>query len=179
MFKLFFKKYFLSFILFLIIPIVGFVSIKFFEIDKFFYIIVNFFENNELFLILLVLIEIIVFIFNFPTTPFLILNISVFNYIGLLISLVALIGASILIYYFSNLLKSKTNNEKISIYKNKYLSNNLFIKILLSRFVIPFYFHNLLCGIIKIKLRTFLLIVFIVDFTGLFLLVFLNDIILS
>ena len=179
MFKLFSKEYFLSFIFFLIIPIVGFVSIKFFEIDKFFYIIINFFENNELFLILLIIFEIIIFIFNFPTTPFLIFNISVFNYLGLLISILSLISASVLTYYFSNLLKLITNNEKISFYKMKYLSKNLFIKIFLSRFIIPFYFHNLLCGIIKIKLRTFLLIVLIADTIGLFLLAVLKDIILS
>tara|TARA_Y100001958_G_C21136493_1_gene476405 strand:+ start:279 stop:818 length:540 start_codon:yes stop_codon:yes gene_type:complete len=178
MFKLFPKEYFLSFIYFLIIPIVAFVSIKFFEIDKFFFLIINFFENNELFLILLIIFEIIIFIFSFPTTPILILNISVFNYLGLLISLLSLISASVLTYFFSNLLKLKENNKKISFYKQKYLSKNLFIKIFLSRFIIPFYFHNLLCGMIKIKISTFLLIVFTVDSVGLFLLVVLNDIFL-
>jgi uncharacterized membrane protein YdjX (TVP38/TMEM64 family) len=122
---------------------------------------VNFFKPINF--IIYIFIILIFFLTPFPTTIIILFNGFAFKEYGFIISYVIIIISSIILFYFSTKLdeflifKKILNNikDKTKIYN--YTKKNY--SILLSRFVIPFFFHNVCYGLIKIKFIRFILII--------------------
>jgi len=111
----------------------------------------------------------IVFIFlcfltPIPTTLIILLNGYLFNELGFIVSYSVLIITSIILFLLSNKIYAFifSNKKNHSFLKKKFrllkLSQNN-ISIFLSRFIIPFFFHNIYYGLTQIKLRKFILII--------------------
>ena len=99
-----------------------------------------------------------------PTTLIILLNGYLFEDTGFVISYLILIATSTILFLSSskiyNLIFINKNNNFFSKNKFKLLSlsqNNL--SIFISRFLIPFFFHNIYYGLTKIKLRKFIFII--------------------
>jgi len=103
----------------------------------------------------------IFFIFLFfltpiPTTLIILLNGYLFREVGFIISYSILIIASIILFLSSKKIYSFSfSKKKMRILKLS--QNNL--SIFISRFLIPFFFHNIYYGLTKIKLRKFIFII--------------------
>ena len=103
----------------------------------------------------------IFFIFLFfltpiPTTLIILLNGYLFREVGFIISYSILIIASIILFISSKKIYSFSfSKKKMRILKLS--KNNL--SIFISRFLIPFFFHNIYYGLTKIKLRKFIFII--------------------
>lgn len=103
----------------------------------------------------------IFFIFLFfltpiPTTLIILLNGYLFREVGFIISYSILIIASIILFLSSKKIYSFSfSKKKMRILKLS--KNNL--SIFISRFLIPFFFHNIYYGLTKIKLRKFIFII--------------------
>ena len=103
------------------------------------------------------------FLTPFPTTIIILLNGYIFKEYGFIISYIIIMISSAILFYFSTkideflifkkILKYIKNKTKIYNYSNKNYS------ILLTRFVIPFFFHNISYGLIKVKFTKFILII--------------------
>jgi uncharacterized membrane protein YdjX (TVP38/TMEM64 family) len=122
---------------------------------------VNFF--NPINFIIYIFIILIFFLTPFPTTIIILFNGFAFKEYGFIISYVIIMTSSIILFYFSTkldeffifkkILNNIKNKTKIYSYTKKNYS------ILLSRFVIPFFFHNICYGLIKVKFIRFILII--------------------
>ncbi len=116
-------------------------------------------------------IQILYFLFIFlcfltpiPTTLIILLNGYLFKEAGFIISYSIIIIASTIlflssnkIYYFIN-----SNKKKNFFLKNKFKLLKLSqsnLSIFISRFLVPFFFHNIYYGLTKIKLRKFIFII--------------------
>ncbi len=102
-----------------------------------------------------------------PTIIIILLNGFLFKELGFIISYFILISTSIILYFLSN----KINNFYKSGKKIKFLSKKLKlinfsqknISILVSRFLIPFFFHNIYYGLLKITFSRFLFIILLAE----------------
>ncbi len=114
--------------------------------------------------ILYFLIIFLCFLTPIPTTLLILLNGYLFKEAGFIISYSIIIIASTIlflssnkIYYFINL--NKKNNfffkKKFKLLKLSQSNLSIFI----SRFLVPFFFHNIYYGLTKIKLRKFVFII--------------------
>ena len=111
----------------------------------------------------------IFFIFLFfltpiPTTLIILLNGYLFKEAGFIISYLILIIASTILFLLSKKIYSFVlSNKKDNFFSKNRLKllklsqNNL--SIFISRFLIPFFFHNIYYGLTKIKLRKFIFII--------------------
>jgi len=104
------------------------------------------------------------FLTPIPTTLIILLNGYLFEDTGFVISYLILIATSTILFLSSskiyNLIFINKNNNFFS--KNKFKLLNLSqnnLSIFISRFLIPFFFHNIYYGLTKIKLRKFIFII--------------------
>ena len=103
------------------------------------------------------------FVSPLPITFILLLNGFLFKEYGFLISMLQISIGSIILNLFSRKIKNffnidlkliKFNIEKISL--NNY-------SIFISRFFVPYFFHNLYYGLTKTKIKMFVLIIFLAE----------------
>jgi uncharacterized membrane protein YdjX (TVP38/TMEM64 family) len=103
------------------------------------------------------------FLSPLPITFILLLNGFLFKEYGFFISMIQIVLGSIIIKNLSNQLNSilqiDFDLKKIDIRK---LSNNNY-SIFLSRFIVPYFFHNIYYGLTKIDLKRFVFIIFIAE----------------
>ena len=103
------------------------------------------------------------FLTPFPTTIIVLLNGFIFKEYGFIISYIVIVTSSAILFYFSSKIDKfiifkkilEYFKEKTKIYK--YTKNNY--SILLTRFIIPFFFHNVSYGLVKVKFIKFMLII--------------------
>ena len=103
------------------------------------------------------------FLTPFPTTIIVLLNGFIFKEYGFIISFIVIVTSSAILFYFSSKIDKfiifkkilEYFKEKTKIYK--YTKNNY--SILLTRFIIPFFFHNVSYGLVKVKFIKFMLII--------------------
>jgi uncharacterized membrane protein YdjX (TVP38/TMEM64 family) len=140
--------------------------IKFFEIKNY--------KNEYFFYILLFLSSIILFLTPFPATIILIINGYYFGFFGNFVSLFfILFSASILFFLSQSLIKKKVNFlKKYQKYNHLFDKNKLNLLFGL-RFLIPHFFHSLICGLIKINFYKFFIIITLAEIPGIF---FINTI---
>ena len=104
------------------------------------------------------------FLTPIPTTLIILLNGYLFEDTGFVISYLILIATSTILFLSSNKIYNLIfiNNKNNLFSKNKFKLLNLSqnnLSIFISRFLIPFFFHNIYYGLTKIKLRKFIFII--------------------
>ena len=119
------------------------------------------------FLAIYISICLIYFIFPFPVTLVILLNGYLFKDIGFYISFSLILLSSTIIFFSSKFIETffKINIKYFLLKKNikiEKLASNSF-SILISRYIIPFFFHNLYYGLMKIDFKRFLIIIFLAE----------------
>ena len=114
----------------------------------------------------------IFFLIPFPTTIIILLNGFIFKEYGFIISYIIIIISSSLLFYFSTRLDNFLIFKKVINYiENKkkiynYTKNNY--SIFITRFLIPFFLHNICYGLIKVKFIRFILIIALAEIPVIF-----------
>jgi hypothetical protein len=153
-----------SIMILMFLSLLIFFSISYFNFEKYFYILNLHIESKFIYYLYLVFFQIIIFTIGVPPTPILIFNLMLNSVSGFLISLLSLGISSFLIFKLSEFLVTTLNiNNKVKKFNDKILIKNIYFKIFLSRFFIPFYFHNLIFGLSKVKLIYFIFLSLVVD----------------
>ena len=118
---------------------------------------------NPVNFLIYIFITLMFFLTPFPTTIIILLNGFIFKEYGFIISYIIIMTSSAILFYFSSkidefyifkkILKNLKDKTKVYSYTKKNYS------IFLSRFLIPFFFHNISYGLIKVKFIKFILII--------------------
>ena len=121
-------------------------------------------KSQENIKILYILFIFLCFLTPIPTTLIILLNGYLFEDTGFVISYLILIATSTILFLSSNKIYNLIfiNNKNNLFSKNKFKLLNLSqnnLSIFISRFLIPFFFHNIYYGLTKIKLRKFIFII--------------------
>ena len=119
------------------------------------------------FLIVYITICLIYFHFPLPVTLIILLNGYLFKDIGFYISLSLIVLSSTIIFFSAKYIETffKLNIKYFLSKKNikiEKLTKNSF-SILISRYIVPFFFHNLYYGLMKIDFKRFFIIVFLAE----------------
>tara|TARA_B100000161_G_scaffold256755_1_gene220105 strand:- start:43 stop:699 length:657 start_codon:yes stop_codon:yes gene_type:complete len=107
------------------------------------------------------------FLTPLPITPIILLNGFLLKNNGFYLSYLLIFISSSALFVFSKLINEKFNfQKKIQLLSSnfkliKYSKSNFFI--FLSRYLIPYFFHNIFYGLINIKYTKFILIVLIAE----------------
>ena len=159
------KKYLIiSILLIFIITVLFFGIVLYEDIIK---LLISIDKTNYSFLFLYLFICLIYFVLPLPVTLIILMNGYLFKNIGFFISFFLISLSSIFIFSFSKFIVEKFNlnlskyflKKKISLDKITTNSNSVFI----SRYIIPFFFHNLYYGSTSINLKRFFLIIFLAE----------------
>ena len=119
------------------------------------------------FLTVYITICLIYFHFPLPVTLIILLNGYLFKDTGFYISLSLIVLSSTIIFFSAKYIETffKLNIKYFLSKKNikiEKLTSNSF-SILISRYIIPFFFHNLYYGLMKIDFKRFLIIIFLAE----------------
>ena len=151
-----------------IIFILIFISIIF---VSFYFLDYNYFANmliqdqsiNKYYLLFFIFVSFLYFLTPLPVTLIIIANGYFFQNLGFIISIFQVVLCSILIFSIAKKIDKYFNFTK---YKNKILKKiniNKFSQsnysIILSRYIFPYFFHNIYYGMLNIKLKKFFLLV--------------------
>ena len=133
--------------------------------------ILNFLVNIDVhkfnFLLIYLLICLVYFLFPLPVTLIVLLNGFLFKDIGFYISIVTILLASTILFLSSRLIEKffKLNVKDFFLRKNinleKLTSNSL--SVLISRWIVPFFFHNVYYGLISIRFKKFFIIILLAE----------------
>tara|TARA_B100001971_G_C18203718_1_gene546228 strand:- start:884 stop:1540 length:657 start_codon:yes stop_codon:yes gene_type:complete len=122
--------------------------------------------------IVLFFFNLIIFLTPFPITIIYILNGFFFGNIGILVSTFCIVFDSLIIYFFSKkYLKSTSLNFRLFkklIKYQKVFEDNKENYLFFLRFVIPHFFHNILCGFSNLNLKKFFIIVLLAELPGIY-----------
>ena len=121
--------------------------------------------SNTYFLFIYFFICLIYFLLPLPVTFIILLNGYFFKEIGFLISMIYISISSILLFFLS---KSIVKNFNINL-NNLFLKKNINLEkfslnsysIFISRYIIPFFFHNLYYGLTSVNFKRFFLVIFL------------------
>ena len=119
------------------------------------------------FLIAYITICLIYFLFPLPVTLIILLNGYLFKDIGFYISFSLIVLSSTIIFFSSKYIETffQLNIRSLFAKKNikiEKLTSNSF-SILISRYIIPFFFHNLYYGLVGINFKRFFTIIFLAE----------------
>jgi len=113
------------------------------------------------------LLLLVYFLTPLPVTPVILLNGFLLKNNGFYLSYFLIFISSTILFLFSRLIIKKFNFQKKTqlLIRNfrliKYSKNNYFI--FLSRYIIPYFFHNIFYGLIKVKYVKFIIIVLLAE----------------
>ena len=119
------------------------------------------------FLFIYLLICVIYFLLPLPVSFIILLNGYLFNDVGFYISFSIIIFSSTILFFFSRTISNffDLNITAFFLKKNikieKITSNSL--SILISRYIVPFFFHNIYYGIMLVNFRKFFIIIFLAE----------------
>ena len=119
------------------------------------------------FLFIYLLICVIYFLLPLPVSFIILLNRYLFNDVGFYISFSIIIFSSTILFFFSRTISNffDLNITSFFLKKNikieKITSNSL--SILISRYIVPFFFHNIYYGIMIVNFRKFFIIIFLAE----------------
>ena len=126
--------------------------------------LINIDVSNINFLVFYIIVCFSYFLTPLPATLIVILNGYLFKKIGFFISLSLILLASAILYSFAKKIKNSfdLDVEKIFLKKkinlSKLTTNNF--SIFLSRFILPYFLHNIYYGLEGVKIKKFILIIF-------------------
>ncbi len=113
------------------------------------------------------LLLLVYFLTPLPVTPVILLNGFLLKNNGFYLSYFLIFISSTILFLFSRLIIKKFNFQKKTqlLIRNfrliKYSKNNYFV--FLSRYIIPYFFHNIFYGLIKVKYVKFIIIVLLAE----------------
>ena len=119
------------------------------------------------FLFIYLLICVIYFLLPLPVSFIILLNGYLFNDVGFYISFSIIIFSSTILFFFSRTISNffDLNITAFFLKKNikieKITSNSL--SILISRYIVPFFFHNIYYGLMLVNFRKFFIIIFLAE----------------
>ena len=123
------------------------------------------FENRINFAFFLILLNFVYFLTPLPVTPLILFNGFIIGLSGFFFSIFFISLGTVLIFIFTKFfLKKNLSKLPFSKYLKSYVNKYDFIKkpsnfsIFLSRFIVPYFFHNVLFGFYDLKLIRFYLI---------------------
>lgn len=165
----------IAFLSFFLLCILNFELIKTI-VENIFYNLIDYKKNDYfLFLILLIITNIFLFLTPMPTTPFIVFNGFLLGDIGFFLSYSIIIICSLIIFKLSK--KLIYFLKEFSIYKNFFIkiNNNKnndfnFFVVASSRYVIPYFLHNIFFGSILKKSNIFLSAIILAEIPVIFVL---------
>ena len=171
------KKFllFLSILLFFLLIIFNFEQVKIITDQFFFYLIDIKVNNFSLFLFALIITNLMIFLTPIPTLPFIVLNGFLLGNFGFFLTYILIIFSSFILFKLSK--KFSTFLKKFSFYKNLFIkinnnkNNDLnFFVVASSRYILPYFFHNIFFGSILKKTKVFLFAIIIAEIPIIFVL---------
>ena len=126
-------------------------------------VLIEYQSFNKYFSLLFIFISFLYFMTPLPVTLIILANGYFFENLGFIISIFQVVICSALIFSFAKRIDGyfNLNNYKNKIFKkinvNKFSQSNY--SILLSRYILPYFFHNIYYGILNVKLKKFTLVV--------------------
>jgi len=133
--------------------------------------ILNFLINIDVtkigFLTIYLLIAAVYFLFPLPVTLVILLNGYLFKDSGFYISMCIIIFSSTILFFSSRFIEDffKIDMKAFFLKKNidiKKLTSNS-VSILVTRWIVPFFFHNIYYGLISVNSKKFLTIIFLAE----------------
>ena len=150
-------------ILILLFIFLFFVSLYVFDYKYFVSVLIEYQSFNKYHSLLFIFISFLYFMTPLPVTLIILANGYFFENLGFIISIFQVVICSVLIFLLANRLDGyfNLNNYKNKIFKKinvkKFSQSNY--SILLSRYILPYFFHNIYYGILNVKLKKFTLFV--------------------
>jgi len=129
--------------------------------------LINIDVNKFNFLSIYLLICLVYFLFPLPVTLIILLNGYLFKDVGFYISISTILLASTILFFSSRLIEKFFNLDikgffsKKNINIEKMTSNSF--SILISRWIVPFFFHNIYYGLTSVNFRKFFTIIFLAE----------------
>ena len=129
--------------------------------------LINIDVNKFNFLSIYLLICLVYFLFPLPVTLIILLNGYLFKDVGFYISISTILLASTILFFSSRLIEKFFNLDikwffsKKNINIEKLTSNSF--SILISRWIVPFFFHNIYYGLTSVNFRKFFTIIFLAE----------------
>ncbi len=126
-------------------------------------VLIEYQSFNKYFSLLFIFISFLYFMTPLPVTLIILANGYFFENLGFIISIFQVVICSALIFSFAKRIDGyfNLNNYKNKIFKKinvkKFSQSNY--SILLSRYILPYFFHNIYYGILNVKLKKFTLVV--------------------
>ena len=126
--------------------------------------LINIDVSNINFLVFYIIVCFFYFLTPLPATLIVILNGYLFKKIGFFISLSLILLASAILYSFAKKIKNSFDLDvkkiffKKKINLSKLTTNNF--SIFLSRYILPYFLHNIYYGLVDVKIKKFILIIF-------------------
>ncbi len=145
----------------IILFFIFFLSIFIFHFkDEILNIIITNKDLNERFIVLYIILSLIYFLTPLPVSIVVILNGYILKEYGFFISILQILIGSLILKSFSNFITNKIKFDftfkKINLTK---LSTNNY-SIFISRFVVPYFLHNIYYGLTKLNSIRFLILIF-------------------
>jgi len=159
------KKYLSISIIAILMIVVSIVSFAYQETILNF--LINIDVNKSNFLSIYLLICLVYFLFPLPVTLIILLNGYLFKDVGFYISISTILLASTILFFSSRLIEKFFNLDikgffsKKNINIEKMTSNSF--SILISRWIVPFFFHNIYYGLTSVNFRKFFTIIFLAE----------------
>tara|TARA_B100000029_G_scaffold509087_1_gene597477 strand:- start:600 stop:1298 length:699 start_codon:yes stop_codon:yes gene_type:complete len=132
-------------------------------------------DNYITFISLLFFLNFFYFLTPLPVTPIILFNGFALGYWGFLFTIIIKCICSILIFLFSKIVLKKNLSDishfkylKLNLNKYKFIKMVNNFSIFLSRFIIPYFFHNIFFGLFNLTLKRFFLIILAADIPGVF-----------
>ena len=127
-------------------------------------------QNYSQFLILIILLNFFYFLTPLPVFPLILFNGFIFGLFGFIFSILYISLCSILIFYFANICLKKNFSKfnyfkyiKKKIKKYKFIKELNFFTIFISRYIIPYFFHNIIFGLTNLNIKKFFFIVVLAE----------------
>ena len=154
--------YYLATLILLLIIITGLIYK-----DSIFQTLLTYEIKGSINLTIYIILVLVYFLTPLPITPIILLTGFLFKNNGFYLSYLLIFISSSILFVFSKLINEKFNfQKKIHLLSRnfkliKYSKNNFFI--FLSRYLIPYFFHNIFYGLINIKYTKFIIIVLLAE----------------
>jgi len=151
----------------LIIGLIAFFFIGILNYNQITQYLLSFDITKSNFLILYIIICFFYFLSPLPTTIVILVNGFLFKDFGTILSLFLVVVCSYIIFYFAKEISNQFSFNIEKVFKSKKLnimkySTNI-SSIFLSRYIIPYFFHNLYYGLIKIPPKIFIFTIFFAE----------------
>ena len=163
--KIFKKKHLFSIALFATLIISSSFGIKFYDDILLFLLKINI--DNYYYLSLYLLICIFYFLSPLPVTLIILLNGYLFKDLGFFISIILIMTCSCILFSSIEFFSKKLNLDLDKIFKLKKIDvrklSEKKMSIFISRYILPYFFHNIYYGFIKSNFRNFILIIFFAE----------------